>query len=200
MHLGTTTWQFRNSVPIGDAMQQAVRSHFAAPVILDIGPGGISGIGRFLHPRSNSDAWTVCQRFWGAAARFTDNIARSNPFGAVSCPELEEVYQASMALNPSRLVFVDIEQRVLDAGHRFARLVKRKNLFEFQRIDVVNTPIAMVADIVISYTVLARVSDQVKAMRNICSAVRPGGLLSISGRPGADFDQIGESLYRKSAN
>ena len=107
MRLGTTTWPFRGTEHIGAIMQQAVADHVARPVIVDIGPGGMSGIGRYFHPIGKSEAWTARERLCRGIGRFTDNIARTFPFLGVTSPEMEAVFLASLALNPGQLVFID---------------------------------------------------------------------------------------------
>ena len=179
-------------------MQSAAECRLTNPVILDVGPGGMSRIGRWLHPIGPGGGWNGVERFRCKAARLADNIARSNPFGRVSCPEVEEVYQTSMALNPRKIVVIDLQQKVLDAGRRFARLLEREELFEFRQLDLVNSPIGLSADIVICYSVIGRASDRAAALGNICSAVRPGGLFSFGEEkalPG--FVQLSPSLFRK---
>jgi SAM-dependent methyltransferase len=198
MRLGTTTWPFRGTEFIGAIMQQAVEDRLSRPVIVDIGPGGMSGIGRWLHPVGRSEAWNGAERVCRGLGRFVDNLARSLPFVHVSSPEMEAVYLASLALKPGKLVFVDLEERVLDAGRRLARLLGREELFEFRQVDIVAAEIGLQADIVIAHTVLGRVADRAAGLKNLCAAVKPGGLLSVSDEkqpPG--FTQVSGTIFRK---
>ena len=196
--LGTTTWPFRNSGQLRTIIELAAESRFIRPVILDIGPGGISGIGRSLHPLGQNGTWNAAERWRRSSARFLDGLARTNPLGRVTSPEAEELYLATLALKPSRLVLVDLQPRVLDAGRRFARLVRREDLFEFRQLDVVHSEIGLTADIVVCFALLGRTSDAAAAQEHICAAVRPGGLLDMNGDeelPG--FVRLGGSLYRR---
>jgi SAM-dependent methyltransferase len=198
MRLGTTTWPFRGTEFIGAIMQQAVEDRQSRPLIMDIGPGGMSGIGRWLHPVGRSEAWNGAERVCRGLGRFADNLARSLPFVHVSSPEMEAVYLASLALKPGKLVFVDLEARVLDAGRRLARLLGRAELFEFRQVNIVSAEIGLQADIVIAHTVLGRVSDRAAGLKTLCAAVKPGGLLSLSEEkelPG--FTQLSKTVFRK---
>lgn len=198
MRLRTTTWPCRSLVQLRAIVRLAAESGFRRPVVLDVGPGGMSRIGRSLHPVGRGSTWTAGERVNRGFGRLSDIIARTNPWGRVTSPETEELYLATLALDPSRLVFVDSEKRVLDAGRRFARQVAREELFEFRQLDVVHSEIGLTADIVVCFAMLYRTSDQDAARRHICAAVRPGGLLDIDGNgvlPG--FVHLGGSLYRK---
>ena len=198
MRLGTTTWPFRGTEFIGAIMRQAVEDCQSRPVIVDIGPGGMSGIGRMVHPVGRSEAWTGGERACRGLGRFVDNIARSFPFVRVTSPEMEAVYLASLALKPSKLVFIDLHDRVLDAGRRLARLLRREELFEFRRANIVESELGVSADIVIAHTVLERVSDHAAGLKNVCSAVRPGGLLSlVNEKTPPGFEQLAEAVFRK---
>jgi SAM-dependent methyltransferase len=198
MRLGTTTWPFRGTEFIGAIMQQALEDRQSNPLVVDIGPGGMSGIGRWLHPVGRSEAWNGKERVCRGLGRFADNFARSLPYVRVSSPEIETVYLASIALKPRKLVFVDLEERVLDAGRRLARLLQQEQLFDFRQMNVVNAEIGVSADIVIAHTVLGRVSDRAAGLKHICAAVRPGGLLSLNDEkelPG--FTRLSKAVFRK---
>jgi SAM-dependent methyltransferase len=198
MRLGTTTWPLRAVDQIGEIMQRAAAGGLARPVILVVGPGGMSGIGRWLHPIGRSSTWTRGERVFRGLGRFADNLARSLPLLRVTSPEMELVYLASLALQPQKLVFVDVEERVLDAGRRFARLMGQPELFRFRNINIVERDLDEDADIVIAHGVLERVSDPAAGLRRLCDALKPGGWLCVSATetiPG--FRRIARNIFQK---
>lgn len=177
-------------------MESAVRLGLQKPVILNVGPGACSGFWLRLHPPGKTREWSWHERIRGNLARLGDAVVRSLPFGSFVCPELEEIHARAQRLVPLRIDVVDLEVRVLAAAAGYARRTTEETLFTFHQIDIARQPLRLKADLVIAYQVIERTRDARAALRNLVSAVRPGGLLSVAcPETIAGFERLADGLW-----
>lgn len=193
----TTSWPRRHWQTFGK-LAKLLAEEPADPVIVLIGPGGVSRPMRRLMPAQTDVRPAKWRRAIRNLPRFMDQALRRIPVMPLVSYEPAEL--AALIQRPYRLVAVDISRRVLTA-------VKREYpLTQTYCVDLAREPIPVMGDVVIVFSVLTRTADPPRAMQHVLGSLRPGGLIVIDDRsannwlPGPPaFVPVVEQIFRRQA-
>ena len=197
MKLRSTTWKGRNRNRLVELKEEVIKMGYAYPKIADIGIGGVTYFIANLLPEGPKKEMNSFQQAQGFFIRIIDNLFRKyGCYGKLKNYELEEVQNFFASLNPSEILVVDNDPRILTSVNKTG-ILKKLNL------DICKAPLPDPADILICYNVLQISSNPSKGLENLLDSVAARGILSIetNGFPVAIKDsrykRLSEYLYLK---
>lgn len=163
-----------------------------------IGPGAVTTATAPLLNDGDVQRRSRLRELIGDAARYADQVLRRIPI--MPLRSLEPVELERVLAVPHRLVVVDRSQRVLKAVARDVPEV------ECRCVDIEITPLPLVADVVVAFNVICRLTDPAAGMRQVADAVRPGGWLLMDDRSAeahlrerGDFVAVAPKIHRRHA-
>ncbi len=196
--VGSTSWHNRHLACFLRLNELLLHEAVVDPVILIVGPGGVTLPAAPLLNDSAVAGASKCRKLLGDVARYTDQALRRIP--RMPLRTLEPVEVESTLSMSHRLVVADRSQRVLSA---VARDVPHA---ECHCIDITFQQLPVVADVVIAFNVICRLDDPAAGMATVAGAVRPGGWLLMDDRSAdahlADFGaftRIAPKIHHRAA-
>ena len=196
MKLRTSTWDGRDKnelISLRDAMRE---DGIASPLIIDVGIGGITYAIADCFPRGPKEEMSPLDASKRFLLRLIDDYLRKHgSYGKLKHYELDEVRKLFLEFNPSGIVVVDNDDRVLDTVNGTKRVSKLK-------WDITSGPLPVTGDIVICYNTVQITSNPQRSLEHLMASVNGGGFLSLNGiNPSQNihqgFSRMNGSLYRR---
>ena len=196
--LRTTTWKRRNYERLERVREEAVKVGLSYPIIIDVGPGGLT---RFLldyFPSGKREYWTPMQKLRRGVLKLVDDFCRRNNFVNLESSEPQEIADLFNDLQPQKIVVVDSQPKVIEA---VKRMVQRNGMsipFDYIILDLLSERIPYKGDVVIAYNVAQIMPNPERTIETIANSVNIGGLLSLDRDVElTGFRRIDRGLYVK---
>jgi hypothetical protein len=197
--VGSTSWHNRHLTYFRRLDEILRQSGIVKPVILVLGPGGVTRLASGLLNDAAAAATPRWRKLVGDAARYADQVLRRLPGMPLRSLEPVELHQTLSA--PHQLIVVDRSTRILHAVQRDipdARVLC---------VDVERKAIGVDVDAAVAFNVICRLEDQAAGMSHLVACIRPGGWLLMDDRSAAahpailaGFEHVGPKTYRKLAS
>ena len=194
--VGSTTWHNRHLAVFRELNALLMREGPPNPVVMIVGPGGVTTLAKpFLNDPESTSAGPV-RKLIGDMARYGDQLLRRFPaLPLVSLEPLELHRTLSM---PHELIVIDRQPRVLDGVRR---VVPEARCY---CIDIESAPIPELADAVIAFNIICRLTNPRAGLEHLVQAVRPGGWLLMDDRSASahlaiqsGFTNVAPKIHRK---
>ncbi|HAP00980.1 MAG TPA: hypothetical protein DCQ93_03545 [Bacteroidetes bacterium] len=180
MPLGTTTWRKRNEDKLLRLLSVAKQYNITNPSIIHIGPGGAVGFMLKLLPPGQKSNWSITQKVKRCILKAMETTFRHTGLFELECAELLDLLYSLEELKPSKIYVFDKEDKVIRAATKLSNQHGIKIPVNGTILNIEKNGITNQGDIVVAYNVMNRAKDKVSCLKNIQSAVKQGGILSIN--------------------
>jgi SAM-dependent methyltransferase len=195
--VGSTSWHNRHISVFRELNEILLREGPPRPVVMIIGPGGVTTLTQGLLNDSAASAGPL-RKLVGDLARYSDQVLRRVPMLPLVSLEPLELHRALTM--PHELVVVDRSARVLRGVERAVPEAR------CHCADIEISTVPETADAVVAFNVICRLENPGAGMEHLAQAVRPGGWLLMDDRSAQEylglhpqFSRVGWKIHRRAA-
>ena len=164
------------------------------PVIVNFGPGGSVHFLAHRLPVGRTADLSSKQKF----VRVFESFLRKTGLFRLKTNEPAEILRTFEVLNPSRMIVVDREKKVIKAAGRLAEEQGISIPIEAELRNLQHKALGKEGDIVVALNIVARTSDPGKTIENIVASTKKGGLICINIDDAPDgFTKLGHCLFER---